>query len=379
MSWRQTLENWARRRWWQSRHSLSVQLLRPLSALYAMVVSKRSPACSAQVGPDLPVPVIVVGNLVAGGAGKTPTVIALIQWLQSIGRQPGVISRGYGRQTDAIVEVHAGSLAQDVGDEPLLIHRRTQVPVVVGASRLAAAQALLKSHPQVDVVISDDGLQHRALPRQWQLLVFDERGVGNGLCLPAGPLRQPFSAEVLPRSTVLYNAAAASTAWPGELLNRQLGLPVALDDWWAGRKTVLPGEEAGLHLDPALPGATVAGATWGLWLESIRRHSSDQACLALAGTAAPERFFSMLEALGQAIRRLPLPDHAEFTSRPWPVDEALVLLTEKDAVKLPPDRWQSWQIDPKRVLVVPLEFRFPPGAQADIRAMLNSIAQPAEG
>src|SRR4051812_3838667 len=135
----------------------------------------------------LPVPVIVVGNLLVGGAGKTPTVIAVVDLLRRHGRVPGIVSRGYGRADSAVCEVAPNGEARRVGDEPLLLARRTGVPVFVGADRVAAGHALLQAHPRVDVIVADDGLQHLALGRAIEVLVFDDRGAGNDRLLPAGP------------------------------------------------------------------------------------------------------------------------------------------------------------------------------------------------
>ena len=232
------------------------------------------------------VPVLVVGNLIVGGAGKTPTTIALVQALRARGWHPGVVSRGHGRLSDELVVADASANAAQIGDEPLLIHRRTGVPLAVATDRGAAAQALLAAHPEVDLVIADDGLQHWRLQRDWQVIVFDSRGIGNGLTLPAGPLRQPFMAAPPARSSVLYNAPAASTPWPGHLAARRLGGALPLSAWWAG--------------EPVQPGALP-------WLASA---SQQRPVLAAAGLAEPERFFAMLEAAGVRLQRCPLPDHA---------------------------------------------------------------------
>ena len=136
------------------------------------------------------VPVVVVGNIVAGGGGKTPTVIALVQHLQAQGIQVGVISRGYGRTSTECLEVKKDSKISDVGDEPASILIACSAPVFVANSRFEAASALLKTYPSTQVIISDDGLQHHALQHDIAITVFDDRGLGNGLLLPAGPLRE---------------------------------------------------------------------------------------------------------------------------------------------------------------------------------------------
>lgn len=320
--------------WWRPRPSGLARLLQPLSWLYAGLAAwqRRQARSAARRLPPLPVPVLVVGNLVVGGAGKTPTTIALIHALKQAGWSPGVLSRGYGRRTSAPVEVTRETWADQCGDEPLLIHLRTGAPVQVDRDRVAAAWALLRRRPDVDVLVADDGLQHHRLSRDGALVVLDGRGLGNGLLLPAGPLRQrpphPWPDDHL----LLYNAATPSTPWPGPCAQRQLGVPVALAAWWRG--------EVG------------AADT----LDRLVRASAQQPVWAAAGIAEPERFFLMLEGLGLQIRRLPLPDHAALDPSQWPALSGDVLLTEKDAVKLRPDAVPA----PWRVWVLPLDFQLPP-------------------
>jgi tetraacyldisaccharide 4'-kinase len=303
---------------------LLAQALRPLGWLYGLLSSLHAALYrwAWRRVEALPVPVIVVGNWIVGGAGKTPTTLALLKLLQAEGLSVGVISRGYGRGGDEVRLVTRASAAAEVGDEPLLIHLRSGAPVAVGRDRVAAARALLSAHPEIRLLVSDDGLQHWRLPRALSVLVFDERGLGNGRLLPAGPLRQqrPLSREP---SLVLYNAPTPSTPLPGHMALRRLGGAVSLTEWWQGR--------------PASPQALQALAGRPL--------------LAAAGLAQPERFFGMLRAKGLNIQPLPLPDHHDFASLPWPAETADVLLTEKDAVKLRPER-----VGATRVWVVALDF-----------------------
>ncbi|MBN8507631.1 MAG: tetraacyldisaccharide 4'-kinase [Burkholderiales bacterium] len=289
-----------------------------------------------------PVPVIVVGNLVAGGAGKTPTVIALVQALQAAGHRPGVISRGHGRRDTATRAVRDRSTPAEVGDEPLLIRRRTAVPTWVGARRIDAARALCAAHPEVDLIVADDGLQHRALARDVQVVVFDERGIGNGRLLPAGPLREPMPRHLPVNTHVLYNAAQPSTRWAGPCAERRLAGAVRLQAWWSG---VSPSPEA---------------------LATLRGHR----VVAAAGMAAPQRFFAMLEAAGLALDPLPLPDHYAFATPPWPAQATDVLLTEKDAVKLLP----AADARP-RLWVVGLDFRLPDGFVANLLDNLQRVTR----
>lgn len=285
----------------------------------------------------LPVPVIVVGNLIAGGAGKTPTVIAVSAALRRHGFVPGIVSRGHGGSHDGTLEVTRAVPASQSGDEPLLIHLRTGAPLVVGRDRVAAARHLLRQHPQVDVIVADDGLQHLALDRDAQVLVFDERGAGNGWLMPAGPLRETVPGALPPRSLVVYNAARASTALPGALAHRALAGVVRLDAWWRG--------------EPASPTA----------LQALR----GRMLVAAAGLAHPQRFFRMLREQGLAIVELPLPDHHPFATLPWPAGTADVVLTEKDAIKLDPA-----QVGDTRVWVAPLDFALDAGFDAALIALL---------
>ncbi|MEJ6005297.1 tetraacyldisaccharide 4'-kinase [Paucibacter sp. AS339] len=301
-------------------------LFRPLAGLYGALLKLRALLYrSGYLRPgSLPVPVIVVGNWIVGGAGKTPTTLALLAQLKQWGLQAGVVSRGYGRTGDEVCLVQREHSAAEVGDEPLLIHLRSGAPVAVGRDRVAAAQALLAAQPQLQVLISDDGLQHLRLPRALSILLFDERGLGNGRLLPAGPLRQPPALLLQAHELVLYNAQSPSTTLPGFMARRALAGAVGLDDWWQGRPATLPA----LH---ALRGRQ-------LW--------------ATAGMAHPQRFFDMLSAEGLQFAPHPLPDHFDFAELPWPAGTQDVLLTEKDAVKLPPQRCLG-----TRVWVVALDFR----------------------
>jgi tetraacyldisaccharide 4'-kinase len=287
--------------------------------------------------------VVVVGNLIVGGAGKTPTVMAVVDLLKGHGLHPGVISRGHGRRASDVREVGADSQASEVGDEPLLIHRRTGVPCWVGRDRPEVGCGLLAAHPEVDVLVSDDGLQHLRLKRDIEIIVFDERGAGNGLVLPAGPLREDLPERLSDHGLVLYNAAGPSTRLPGELLQRSLGDAVPLQSWLARK-------DAG-----RVPLADLRG----------RR------LLAVAGIAAPERFFAALEAAGLSIDRLALPDHHDFATLPWSDQDSEVLVTEKDAVKLDASRAGG-----SRVWVVGLDFVLPPASCRRLLQLLGHEDHP---
>jgi len=323
---------------WSGRGALSTALL-PASWGFAAIAAlrRRLFVHGVRESERLPVPVVVVGNLVAGGAGKTPTVIAIAALLRERGYVPGIVSRGYGRRSGGIVAVASDSPATQVGDEPLLLHRRTGAPVVVAAERVAAGHALLQAHPEVDILLSDDGLQHFALERDVEVIVFDERGAGNRRLLPAGPLRERVPTRLGPRQLVLYNAPAATTPLPGFTAQRSLAGVVALADWWAGQAPTLAA------------------------LAALR----DRAVVAVAGLARPERFFALLRANGLDVVECALGDHDDFARLPWPASASDVVLTEKDAVKLPASRPIG-----TRVWVARLDFAPEPAFGAALLALL---------
>lgn len=260
------------------------------------------------------VPVVVVGNVVAGGAGKTPLVMALVEHLRAQGWHPGVVSRGYGRRTRHCLEVMPDASAADCGDEPLLIRQRCGVPVVVAAERVQAAQALLQAHPLVDILVADDGLQHLALASDVRIAVFDDRGLGNGWLLPAGPLREGWRGQV---DLVLHS----------------------------GEQPAFAGFRASRCL--AAHGLSAQGER----VDLARLQSGK--VVAVAGIAKPQSFFDMLRRLGLPLKRtLALPDHHAFERLELLDDpEATVLCTQKDAVKLFPLHPHAGT----RLLAVPLE------------------------
>lgn len=285
---------------------LTVVLL-PLAMLFRGIAALRracygSGACSRH---RLPVPVIIVGNITVGGTGKTPLVIALCEALAARGFTPGVVSRGAGRRDPARVAVVAGDAsAAMVGDEPLLIARRG-VPVAVGADRAAAGRALLAAHPQCDVIVADDGLQHYALERDIEVAVLDgARGIGNGWLLPAGPLRE--SVARLDR----VDEIVVNGAWRAP---RSLPRPASATMQLVARRFVNVTDPSRTCSASDLKGARLQ---------------------AVAGLGHPERFFAMLRALGLEATTRAFPDHHEYApgELAFPGADA-ILMTEKDAVK----------------------------------------------
>lgn len=296
---------------WLSRGPLAWLLL-PMALVHGALLSLRRWLYQSglKTSHRLKVRVIVVGNVVAGGAGKTPVTLALVQHLSRQGFRVGVISRGHGRVTRDTREVHAGSSPQNVGDEPLLIRQKTGVPVWVGTSRVEAGRALLEQHPLVDTLICDDGLQHWALARDIEICVMDERGIGNGWLLPAGPLREPW-----PKPVDLLLHTGVSAVEGGFQAKRQLA-PYATDA--AGRQILLA---------------------------TLRNQPVD----AVAGLARPEAFFKMLRESGLDLHQTTaLPDHFDYNAWPTTALARPLLCTEKDAAKL-------WQHQPE-AMAVPLNL-----------------------
>jgi tetraacyldisaccharide 4'-kinase len=281
--------------------------LLPLEALFGAVSSVRRFLYAANIRStmQLACPVVVVGNLSVGGTGKTPLVCWLMERLRERGYRPGVVTRGYGGSNRTPRRVQESDDAALVGDEPVLLARRTRAPVVVGRDRPAAAQMLIDAG--CDVIVSDDGLQHYALARDCEIVVVDaERGFGNGHLLPAGPLREGLS-RLARVDAIVVNGAAP-------------GAPAIANT--AGKPTL------GMRLQ-ALQAVSLFDST-------SRRldEFAGQAVHAVAGIAHPQRFFNMLRAAGLGVIPHELPDHAAIQASDIEFDDGLaVLMTEKDAVK----------------------------------------------
>lgn len=319
-----------------TRRSLLARLLWPISVLFGTLAALRRSLYRAGLlrVQRVSALVIVVGNVVAGGSGKTPVVMALVRHLQASGLRVGVISRGYGRSATDCREVLDDSEISDVGDEPALIQRSTLAPVFVAARRFDAARALLARYPDTRIILCDDGLQHLGLHRDLEICVFDDRGTGNGFLLPAGPLREPW-----PRAVDLVLHTGAHPAFAGFTAQRTLARHALRAD---GSQIAL-GE---LARDPAKP------------------------LLAVAAIAKPEDFFTMLRAQGLNLARtVALPDHYDFDS--WLCNEYedyIVICTEKDAVKL-------WHKLPQ-ALAVPLIFTPETAFMTKLDALLTARLNP---
>lgn len=318
---------------WQgiwSRRGFAARLLWPLSWIYGALTGLRRwlYAVGGFRMHHLPVPVIVVGNVVVGGAGKTPTVIALVKYLKAQGWRPGVVSRGYGRRSEAVLEVLADTPAIDSGDEPGLIQRATGVPVFVARRRVDAASALLSAHPEVNLLLCDDGLQHLALGRDIGIAVFDDRGTGNGWLLPAGLLREPWPPQ------------AGNRFRPDLLLHQR-------------REHAPPGQARDASGLPAF-GAVRRLADHAIGPQGQRvalDALKERPLTAVAGIARPDVFFDMLCARGLTLAHtVALADHADpaaYAAVLGASDQTL-LCTEKDAVKLfavlPAGHTDAWAV-----------------------------------
>ena len=291
------MKHWLQNLWW--RPEPPPLLLRPLAALYGAVADARAARQQAQ-STQLPVPVIVVGNIAVGGTGKTPVALWLLEQLRAMGQQPALISRGYGGAGPFPLLVRAGTAPEACGDEPLLIAQRSGLPVCVAPSRVAAGRALLAAHPQTTVLVCDDGLQHYALARQLELGVVDAtRGHGNGWRLPAGPLRE-LPARLARCALVLVNGGPAAAYGP-----QALRFDLVADSATGERRAL----------------SQFAGQT----------------VHAVAGIGNPARFFATLQATSIVVNPQPFADHHAFSASDLAFgDQAPVLMTEKDAVKCQP-------------------------------------------
>ncbi len=289
------MSQWLEEVWYGQ--SLWSKVLTPLSWLYRGLFHLDKKRAIPQ-RPSFPVPIIVVGNITVGGTGKTPLTLAILAYCKSQGYRPGVVSRGYGGQPPSLPHrVDCDDRAEQVGDEPLLIRRRSDCPVVVDPDRCRAVSCLLENY-SVDLVVSDDGLQHHRLPRDIEIIVIDgNRRLGNGQCLPAGPLRES-KARLATVDFVVSNGKADNLAEHTMLLEPR------------GFFRVGDGQETAVN--------------------AFRGEHVD----AVAGIGNPDRFFRQLAKLGVKAVTHPFPDHHSFTPEDLQFDpQRTILMTEKDAAK----------------------------------------------
>ena len=330
------LADWLQRQWFERRRLspalwLLLPLLLPLNLLFIGLSGWRRWRTRPV---KLPVPVVVVGNITVGGAGKTPLTLWLARQLTARGLRPGIVSRGYGSEGGAPRPVRADSSPEDVGDEPLLLARRAGVPVFVGRDRSAAGRALLAAHPDVNVILCDDGLQHYRLGRDVELAVFDARGIGNGWRLPLGPLREPLARLLRVDAVVCNGGVAPAFHMPQPRFDMAL-------------------RPARFHRldDPA-----------------VTRDANDlqgKPLHALAGIGDPRRFFRTLESLGLEFEAHPFPDHYAYSPEDLGFSaHGVLLMTEKDAVKCTHLKLgETW--------VLPVEAELSPGLVELILEKIN--------
>lgn len=256
-------------------------------------------------------PVVVVGNITVGGTGKTPLVIALAEQLCAAGYLPGIISRGYAGVRKDVCAVTASSDPNQLGDEPVLLATRLQLPVFVGKDRVSAAKALLAEHPSVNILISDDGLQHYQLARDIEIVVIDStRGCGNGQVIPAGPLREPLT-SLRTVDAIVYN---------GHLPADTLSLSGNGHQYPPCFEMRLQGDQlVRLHeIHEKVPASRLSG----------------EVVHAVAGIGHPERFFTSLRAMGMQVVAHAFPDHYGFRQQDLDALSAeCIVMTEKDAIK----------------------------------------------
>ncbi|MDE1942532.1 MAG: tetraacyldisaccharide 4'-kinase [Betaproteobacteria bacterium] len=308
------MERWLLLQWY-GREAPPVWLL-PLSFLFRLVVAlrRRLYAAGWLGSRRLPVPVLVVGNITVGGTGKTPLTIALVEALRRQGWHPGIICRGYGASARSERRVEPGDDPAEAGDEAVLMASRTGVPVWAGRDRSATGRALLQAHPDVDLLVSDDGLQHLALARTMEIAVVDgARLFGNGALLPAGPLREPL-ARLDSVDAVVINGPARTLL---SLRVPQFGMALRPQGW--------------VSLDGSNRACDVG-------------HFSGKRAHAVAGIGHPQRFFRLLETLGIGAICHPFPDHHRFRHEELRFEPAApLLMTEKDGIKCRkfalPDSW----------------------------------------
>lgn len=297
-------------KFWYRRGLLS-WLLWPVSIVFRLAVALRRILYFLRILKSVHpgIPVVVVGNLTVGGSGKTPLVIWIAEFLKSKGWSPGIVSRGYGARITEPCAATVAAEAAEVGDEPILLSRRSGCPVWVGADRVQVAARLRAAHEDVNVLVLDDGLQHYAMRRDIEIAVVDARGLGNGFLLPAGPLREPRSRL---RSVDAVVSHASSTK----------GYAMRLEGDVLHRMTDARERQ---------PLKAFAG----------------QRVHAVAGIGDPNRFFLHLGKAGLKVVPHPFPDHHPFTPRDLEFgDDAPVLLTEKDAVKLRSVARPGWWVLP---------------------------------
>lgn len=315
---------------WVKKGAFFYLILVPLSWLFAGITALRRWAYRAGVLKSyaLPVPVIVVGNINVGGSGKTPVVIWLVNQLKQQGYKPAVISRGYGGSATQATSVMPASLPSIVGDEPVLIASRSACPVWVGADRVDAATELLKAHPECNVIISDDGLQHYRLKRDFEIAIVDNAGLQTACLLPAGPLREPLERLNTVDAIVCNGEKTIANAYQMQLVGEQF---------------------------------------YNLTDKSLTATAADfkqKKVTAIAGIGKPERFFEHLRHLELSFASIGFADHYAYSAQDLAnIDCDAIIITEKDAVKCK-------LFARKNCWVLPVEVNIDAGLMASVLSKL---------
>ena len=303
-------------RQWQKPGCLSLVLL-PLSILFALISSYRRQAYEAGwlKIQKLPVPVVIIGNINVGGTGKTPILIALANDLKNAGIHVGIISRGYRRSSTETLIVRTGDKTEQYGDEPVLIAQKTGLPVAVSSNRYQAGIRLMQHDPEIELILSDDGLQHYALGRDLELVTVNTQyEFGNRGLLPYGPLREPVSRIARADALIFTNAPKAD--WHP-----------TLPDTHASHTVFISQLKTAEFYQLSQPQHKKTAADL----------AKQEAVTALTGIANPQNFFSTLEQMGIHPQKcIAFPDHYSYQPEDIPADCGTILLTEKDAVKIQP-------------------------------------------
>lgn len=336
-------------------------LLYPLECLYRIISAHKRSRHSAKQS-ALAVPVLVVGNISVGGTGKTPTLISLLNFLRAQGLHPGVVSRGYGRTDKQLRLVDASSLSLEVGEEPLLIFQQTGCPVCVHSDRLQAANYLLRQHPDCDVILADDGLQHYRLPRDFELALIDgERLLGNRHLLPVGPLREPVQ-RLCAVDWIVVNQRNGTEH--GKDISALFGKP----DKSKSAKTASKLSSAYLENT----GVSHIQGKHELTLTAFRSGLAGQTLFAVAAIGHPQAFFKSAEALSVRCKTLRYADHHFWQAHELQVFSGQhMLCTAKDAVKIKELLKQHSELDASHWYFLQVELRLDEALMQDIYSRIK--------
>lgn len=328
---------WIESRWYQQKIGWLI-LGRPLTSLFEYLArQKKQKDLGNQWQPSIPL--IVVGNISVGGTGKSPLVISLIRLLQEVGYRPGVVSRGYGAKAQVFPHrVAVDDLASICGDEPIMIHRRTRVPVVIDPNRVAACKRLIET-TDCDIILSDDGLQHYGMGRDIEIVVIDAaKGLGNGYCLPIGPLRE--RAERLSSVDYVVVNGTTDVDYP-----KMTQMQIKPEGWYRITDNQF------------------------ITLSDFAELTQNKKVKAIAGIGAPERFFNTLAHLGIESENQSFADHYQYRRQDFlhSADE-IICMTEKDAVK-------CFDIAPKNSFYLVVSAQLSEQFARDITQHISQISQ----